>query len=96
MTANYGSYLSARRYKQSRNDKSDSPREEERKNQSQEAAQNVHQEDSNDNGTHYNPSTGGDVENANTLFVIARMQLIKKVLSPNSAANTDTVLRMTR
>lgn len=36
------------------------------------------------------------MENAYMLFVIARMQLIKKVLSPNSAANTDTVLRMTR
>lgn len=26
------------------------------------------------------------------LFVIAKMQLIKNVLSPNSAANIDTVL----
>ena len=96
MTANYGSYPFARRYKHSRNDKSDFPREEERENQSQETAQNVHQEDGNDNGTHHNPSTGGSVKNAYMLFVIARMQLIKKVLSPNSAANTDTVLRMTR
>ena len=28
------------------------------------------------------------------LFVIAKMQLIKNVLSPNSAANIDTVLEI--
>lgn len=62
------------------------PREECGENLANKAAQDVHKEDCDKDAQSYDPSREKTEERLNGLCVIAKIQLMKNVLSPNSAA----------